>query len=84
MVCVDGLNHSFASRLVMAGIDLRTVQELLGDKTMGMTVRYSHLAPAHTLAAVERLARPNPEGPTDTRSSTTGTEQVQPEFARVQ
>ncbi len=45
----------FASRLVMAGVDIRTVQELLGHKTIGMTVRYSHLAPKHTLAAVERL-----------------------------
>lgn len=49
------LRHTFASRLVMAGVDLRTVQELLGHKTIGMTVRYSHLAPKHTLAAVERL-----------------------------
>jgi hypothetical protein len=35
-----------------------------------MTVRYSHLAPAHTLAAVERLAGPDPEGPTDTDTGT--------------
>jgi hypothetical protein len=39
----------------MAGVDIRTVQELLGHKTIGMTVRYSHLAPKHTLAAVEKL-----------------------------
>ena len=45
----------FASRLVMAGVDLRTVQELMGHKSIEMTVRYSHLAPKHTLAAVERL-----------------------------
>lgn len=49
------LRHTFASRLVMAGVDLRTVQELLGHKTIAMTVRYSHLAPKHMLAAVERL-----------------------------
>jgi site-specific recombinase XerD len=78
------LRHTFASRLVMAGVDLRTVQELLGHKTIGMTVRYSHLAPAHTLAAVERLARPNPGSPTDPKSGTGATEQVQPEFAYVQ
>lgn len=39
----------------MAGVDLRTVQELLGHKVIAMTVRYAHLAPKHTLAAVERL-----------------------------
>jgi len=42
----------------MAGGDLRTVQELMGHKTITMTLRYSHLSPAHKLAAVQRLARP--------------------------
>ena len=39
----------------MAGVDLRTVQELMGHKTIQMTVRYAHLAPQHRLAAVQRL-----------------------------
>ena len=47
--------HTFASRLVMAGVDLRTVQELMGHKTIRMTCRYAHLAPKHRLAAVQRL-----------------------------
>jgi site-specific recombinase XerD len=67
------LRHTFASRLVMAGVGLRTVRELLGHKSIAMTVRYSHLSPAHTLAAVERLA----ETPTDTRTSTAANEQSQ-------
>jgi site-specific recombinase XerD len=78
------LRHTFASRLVMAGVDLRTVQELLGHKSIAMTVRYSHLAPAHTLAAVERLSRPNLESSTDTRTSTSATEQGQAGFSYVQ
>jgi site-specific recombinase XerD len=49
------LRHTFASRLVMAGVDLRTVAELMGHQQIQMTIRYAHLAPAHTLAAVERL-----------------------------
>lgn len=49
------LRHTFASRLVMAGVDLRTVQELMGHKTIQMTVRYAHLAPKHQLNAVQRL-----------------------------
>lgn len=49
------LRHTFASRLVMAGVDLRTVQVLMGHKNIQMTCRYAHLAPDHTLAAVERL-----------------------------
>lgn len=37
----------------MAGVDLRTVQELAGHKTISMTVRYAHLAPEHNQAAIE-------------------------------
>jgi len=48
--------YTFASRLVMAGVELRTVAELMGHKTIQMTMRYAHLAPAHKLAAVEKLA----------------------------
>jgi hypothetical protein len=51
------LRHTFASRLVMAGVDLRTVQQLMGHKTIQMTIRYSHLAPEHQLSAVQLLCR---------------------------
>lgn len=66
------LRHTFASRLVMAGVDLRTVQQLMGHKTIQMTVRYAHLAPEHQMAAVERLCSvPGAlEHPTDTRTDT--------------
>jgi integrase len=53
------LRHTFASRLVMAGVDLRTVAELMGHKKIQMTMRYAHLAPAHKLAAVQRLSSYN-------------------------
>ncbi|WP_432432215.1 tyrosine-type recombinase/integrase [Granulicella arctica] len=36
---------TFAGRLVMAGIDNRTIGELLGHRSLAMTMRYSHLAP---------------------------------------
>ena len=48
--------HTFASRLVMAGVDLLTVQKLGGWRTLSMVQRYAHLAPGHLRAAVERLA----------------------------
>ncbi len=49
------LRHTFASRLVMADVDIRTVAELMGHKKIQMTMRYAHLAPEHKLVAVERL-----------------------------
>lgn len=55
------LRHSFASRLVMAGVDLRTVQELMGHKNIEMTLRDSHLSPGHLHSAVELLVKNRPE-----------------------
>ncbi|MGB7061141.1 MAG: tyrosine-type recombinase/integrase [Candidatus Zixiibacteriota bacterium] len=49
------LRHTFASHLVMSGVDLRTVQELLGHSTVTMTEQYSHLSPDHRTRAVNRL-----------------------------
>ncbi len=49
------LRHTFASRLVMADVDIRTVAELMGHRKIQMTMRYAHLAPEHKLVAVERL-----------------------------
>ncbi len=51
------LRHTFASHLVMGGVDIRTVQELLGHKDIRMTMRYSHLAPDHMKNAVKVLDR---------------------------
>ncbi len=71
------LRHTFASRLVMAGVDLRTVAELMGHKTIQMTMRYAHLAPAHKLAAVEKLAAGwQANRPTDTSTDTSTFEQA--------
>ena len=38
------LRHTFASRLAMAGTDLRTIQELGGWRSITMVERYAHLS----------------------------------------
>lgn len=50
------LRHTFASRLVQAGIALNTVRELMGHADIQMTQRYAHLAPGTLRAAVQRVA----------------------------
>ena len=49
------LRHTFASHLVMNGVDLTTVSRLMGHKSLTMTLRYSHLAPNHLTSAVNVL-----------------------------
>ncbi len=50
------LRHTAASYLIMAGVDLRTLAEILGHKSMDMVMRYSHLIDSHKTAAVDKIA----------------------------
>jgi integrase len=64
-----GNRHTFASRLVMAGVDPLTVKELGGWRTLAMVQRYAHLAPGHLAAAVERLVSVPPTEPVNAHAN---------------
>ena len=52
---VHTLRHTFASHLVMSGVDLPTVQKLMGHSDIETTMIYAHLAPDHLAQAVNKL-----------------------------
>ena len=47
--------HTFASRLVMAGVDAPSIARLLGHTTLSVTDAYMHLAPEHLRRAMQQL-----------------------------
>jgi len=51
------LRYTFAPQLVMAGVDLNTVREFSGHKSLEMTLRYAHLSPDHKRRAADILSK---------------------------
>jgi integrase/recombinase XerD len=51
------LRHTFASYLRMAGVDLLTIKEALGHRTLRATERYAHINSTYRKVAAEALAK---------------------------
>ena len=52
---IHSLRHTFASHLVMNGVDLPTLKKLLGHSDIDTTMIYSRLTEKHVDAAVDKL-----------------------------
>lgn len=70
------LRHTFASRLVVAGVPLRAVQVLMEHKRTETTLRYSHLSETELHKAVERLTVKSTDTTTSTGQSDPANEQA--------
>jgi integrase len=51
------LRHSWATRMVQAGVDLVTLAAMLGHSRIEMVLRYAHPTEEHQFAAMEKMQR---------------------------
>lgn len=51
------LRHTAATHLLAAGVDLRSVQEIAGHRSIAVTARYLHVLPEQVARAGDQVAR---------------------------
>ncbi len=71
-VVFHSLRHTYASWLVESGVDLYTVQKLLGHSSLVMTERYSHLSPNKLKSAIKQMENHSEEKPISYGRNATG------------
>ena len=54
-VTIHTLRHTFASNLVMSGVDVETVRQYGGWSDLSLVQRYAHLSPNHKAKAIEKI-----------------------------
>src|SRR6476660_5324741 len=57
LVSIHDLRHFRATQWVQRGVDLRTVQELLGHSAIATTMTYAHFAPSHASRSILEAQR---------------------------
>lgn len=62
--------HTFCSWLAIAGVPLKTIQELAGHKTISITAQYAHLCPDHKQTEVEKMLTAPPKNVVAFRGAT--------------